>query len=184
MRNAALFLADGFEEIEAVGTVDALRRANIKTILVSITEERKVTGTHCISVMADALFANVDYSDVYALILPGGMPGTFNLNEYDPLKDLLVRHNEAGKLIAAIGSAPWVLGELELLKGREVTCYRGYEHHLAGATVTEETCVKDGNIITGKGPGFVFDFAQKIIIHMQSRYMADMVAIGLQLPIW
>lgn len=176
MKKAALFLATGFEEIEAVGTVDVLRRGNIQTTIVSVSGQLQVSGAHGIAVVADALFADTDFSDMDALILPGGMPGATNLNVCEPLKQLLVKHAEEGKLIAAICAAPLVLGGLGLLNGRRATCYPGFEPLLVDAAVAAEPVVADGHIITGKGPGFVFDFALSIIACLQTKNNADTIA--------
>jgi 4-methyl-5(b-hydroxyethyl)-thiazole monophosphate biosynthesis len=176
MKKAVLFLATGFEETEAVGTIDILRRGGIETIVVSITGEHKVTGAHGLAVVADSLFSKTDFSDVSALILPGGMPGSSNLNACEPLKQLIVKHHGKGKLIAAICAAPLVLGELGLLKGRRATCYPGFEPQLIGATLAEGASVADGNIITGKGPGLVFNFALSIVAYLQGTKTASGVA--------
>ncbi|MDR1556939.1 MAG: DJ-1/PfpI family protein [Tannerellaceae bacterium] len=176
MNKAVIFLAEGFEEAEAVDTIDVLRRGKIKTTAVSISEEHKVKGAHGITLIADALFSETDFSDVDALILPGGMPGASHLNTCEPLKQLLVKHYEERKLIAAICAAPIVLGGLGLLKGRRATCYPGFGHQLIGATLSDDPVVADGNIITGRGPGLVFDFALAILSHMQTKLWADDVA--------
>jgi 4-methyl-5(b-hydroxyethyl)-thiazole monophosphate biosynthesis len=179
MKKAVLFLATGFEETEAVGTVDVLRRGDIQTSIVSISEEHKVTSAHGVSIIADALFTEIDFSDIDALILPGGMPGASDLNSCEPLKQLLVKHYEEGKLVAAICAAPLVLGGLGLLKGRRGTCYPGFEQYLTGVILSNETAVTDGNVITGKGPGFVFDFALSIVAYLQTESSADSIAKGL-----
>lgn len=163
MKRVALFLANGFEEIEALGTLDILRRAQIPVKTVSITKERTVTGAHDIQVIADTTFHEADFSAVEVLVLPGGMPGAKHLNEHEGVKKLLLDFNEQGKLIAAICAAPMVLGGLRLLESKQVTCYPGFEPELIGAQVTGESVVVDGNITTGKGPGLVFDFALRLV---------------------
>ena len=163
MKKVALFLAKGFEEIEAIGTVDILRRAQINVVTVSITDYNVVTGAHNISVTADKTFNDTDFSDFEMLILPGGMPGAKNLNEHEDLKKLISNFNTKGKLIAAICAAPMVLGGLGILDGKRATCYPGFEPELIGAKITEESVVVDENIITGKGPGFVFDFGLRLV---------------------
>ena len=132
MKKAIVFLANGFEEMEATGTVDVLRRGGIGVKTVSITNERKVVGAHHMEYMADALFSEIDFSDVDALILPGGMPGSSNLNECEPLKERLIEQYKNNKIVAAICAAPMVLGGLGLLKGRRATCYPGFEPKLIG----------------------------------------------------
>ncbi len=181
MKKAFVFLATGFEEIEAAGTIDVLRRGEVETTIVSITGELKVAGAHGIELMADALFEDTDFTDADALILPGGMPGSNNLNACEPLKELVVKHYDQGKLTAAICAAPLVLGGLGILKGRRATCYPGFEPQLIGATITGEPAVIDGNVITGKGPGLVFDFALAILKVLKGKAVAEEVASGLLL---
>lgn len=163
MKKVSLFLANGFEEIEALATVDILRRAQVQVQTVSITSDRVVTGAHGVPVTADCTFDSADFSNVEALILPGGMPGAKHLNEHEGLKALITRFNEEKKLLAAICAAPMVFGGMGLLKGKKATCYPGFEAELKGAQVTGESVVVDGNITTGKGPGLVFDFALSLV---------------------
>jgi 4-methyl-5(b-hydroxyethyl)-thiazole monophosphate biosynthesis len=180
MKRAVVFLAAGFEESEAVVTIDVLRRGGIETTVASITEELTVTGAHGLKVVADALLTDVDYSAVDALVLPGGMPGSSNLNACEPLRQLLVAHHSAGKLVAAICAAPLVLGGLGLLKGRKATCYPGFETQLAGATITGEAVTVDAGVITGRGPGVVFAFALSIVARLKGQPVAGEVSAALQ----
>lgn len=163
MKKVALFLANGFEETEALGTVDVLRRAQIPVETISITDEKTVIGAHNIPVVADKVFQEADFSQVAVLVLPGGMPGAKNLNEHDGLKKLIAKFNKEGEMIAAICASPLVFGGLGLLKNKRATIYPGFEAELKGAQVTGENVVVDGNITTGKGPGMVFDFALKLV---------------------
>lgn len=163
MKKVALFLANGFEEIEALGTVDILRRAQIPVETVSITDEKKVTGAHNIPVLADKTFAELDFSAIEVLVLPGGMPGAKHLDEHEELKRKIKEHAEKGKVVAAICAAPIVLGGLGLLDGKKATCYPGFEPGLIGANVTGDNVSVDKNIVTGKGPGLVFEFALKLV---------------------
>jgi len=163
MKRNYLFLAPGFEEIEAIATLDVLRRAGLDVCSVSISESLKVTGAHGISVEADSLFANVDFTEAEMLILPGGMPGTKNLNAHDGLKAELTRHAKSDKPLAAICAAPMILGQLGLLEGKEATCYPGNEVYLKGAILSEYMIVQDGNIITASGPGVAVEFALQIV---------------------
>ncbi|MDH6305798.1 4-methyl-5(b-hydroxyethyl)-thiazole monophosphate biosynthesis [Parabacteroides sp. PF5-5] len=181
MKKAFVFLATGFEEVEATGTIDVLRRGEVETTVVSITGDCKVTGAHGLQLVADKLFEETDFTDADALILPGGMPGSSNLNAYAPLKDLLVKHYDQGKVVAAICAAPLVLGGLGLLKGRRATCYPSFEPQLIGATITGEAAVIDGNVVTGKGPGLVFDFALALVKVLNGKPIAEEVAAGLLL---
>lgn len=181
MKKAFLFLATGFEETEATGTVDLLRRGGIDAQLVSITGNHVVTGAHGMQLKADTLLAETYFDDAEALILPGGMPGSNNLNDCEPLKELLVEQYKAGRIVAAICAAPLVLGGLGLLKGRRVTCYPGFEPTLIGATVTGEAVEVDGQVITGRGPGLVFNFGLALVAAIKNEAVAEEVAAGLLL---
>lgn len=163
MKKVALFLASGFEEIEALGTIDILRRAQISVETISITDDNHVTGAHHLTVLADKTFSELDFSTVDVLVLPGGMPGAKNLDEHGELKRQVKAFAEKGKNVAAICAAPIVLGGLGLLDGRKATCYPGFESKLIGAKTTGEKVVVADNIITGKGPGCMFDFALKLV---------------------
>jgi 4-methyl-5(b-hydroxyethyl)-thiazole monophosphate biosynthesis len=181
MKKTFIFLAAGFEEIEAIATIDVIRRGELDITIVSVTGQLQVTGAHGIPVTADALFEDTDFSSGDLLILPGGMPGASNLNAHPELKNLLKQYAQAGKKIAAICAAPLVLGGLDLLQGKKATAYPGYESTLKGATYQDKPVVKDGNIITGKGPGFAFDFGLAIVEELQGKVKADKVATGLLL---
>lgn len=159
MKNVLLFLVDGFEEIEALATVDVLRRAGVQVTTVSINPTEVVTGAHGIPVIADALFADCAPAEADMLVLPGGMPGAANLDAHEGLRAAISAHAEAGKWLAAICAAPMVYGHMGLLNGKNATCYPGFESELAGATYTAAPVEKDGNIITGKGPAVVLPFA-------------------------
>ncbi len=166
-----LFLDNGFEEIEAITTIDLLRRANIALTTVSITGKPMVLGAHNIAVEADGLFENVDFDDAEMLILPGGQT---HLDQHNGLRELLVQHNDAGKEIAAICAAPSVLGKLGILKGKQATCYPGFESFL-GESYVGGLVVESKNIITAKGPGLAADFAFCIIEHIKGSDVADQV---------
>lgn len=166
-----IFLDNGFEEIEAITTIDLLRRADIPVTMVSVTGIEAVLGAHNIAVKADALFANVDFSDAEMLILPGGAT---RLREHSDLCDLLVGHNDNNKLIAAICAAPSVLGQLGILHGKQATCYPGFESYL-GDSFIDGLVVESKNIITAKGPGLSSDFAFCIIEKLKGSDVADKV---------
>ena len=166
-----LFLDNGFEEIEAITTIDLLRRANIPLTTVSITGKAMVLGAHNIAVEADGLFENVDFDDAEMLILPGGAT---HLDQHNGLCELLILHNDADKKIAAICAAPSVLGKLGILKGKQATCYPGFENFL-GESYVGGLVVESKNIITAKGPGLAADFAFCIIEHIKGSDVADQV---------
>lgn len=175
MAKAYVFLADGFEDIEALAPVDILRRGGIDVKTVSINGADTVTSAHDIQVKADLLFADADLSDADLLMLPGGMPGAKNLDEHEGVRRALVRHAEQQKLIGAICAAPMVLGHLGLLRGRHATCYPGFDSELDGATYTAEPCTADGNIITGKGPGASFAYGYRLLEELKGeRVVAEL----------
>lgn len=171
-----LFLATGFEEIEAVATIDVIRRAQLEITTVSVTGRLDVTGAHGINVKADALFDEVNFSRAEMLILPGGMPGTLNLENYQPLTTLLKDHNKRGGRIAAICAAPSVLGKMHLLRNLQAVCYPGFEEQLAGAFVCKEPVVISSNITTSRGPGFADQFGLAIVRQLRGNEVADQVA--------
>lgn len=166
-----LFLSTGFEEIEALTTVDLLRRANISLTTVSCEDSQMVLGSHKINVEADKLYKDCDFSDAEMLILPGG---SLRLMEFKPLHELLIKHNAENKEIAAICAAPSVLGHLGILEGKQATCYPGFENYLGDAYVGG-LVVESKNIVTAKGPGLSADFAFCLIEHLAGNEVADAV---------
>jgi len=159
--NAYVFLAEGFEEIEAVTIIDVLRRGGLAVKVVAVGHGRAVTGAHGITVTADILIAEAKEADL--MILPGGMPGTTNLGASEHLKAIFTQHAATDKRYAAICAAPMVLGQWGLLKGKKATCYPGCESNLTGATVVNESVVIDGDCITSRGVGTALEFALKLV---------------------
>lgn len=176
MAKTVIFLAEGFEEIEALTVVDLLRRAGIEIITASIMGKKSVTGSHNITVEADALFEDIDFENTDMLILPGGMPGTTNLDNYAPLKEQISKFNEQGKALAAICAAPTVYGKMGLLQGKKATCFPGREPDLLGADVQTTETVKDGHFITSRGMGTAIPFGLAIIEHFQGAEAAKEMA--------
>ena len=170
-----LFLADGFEEIEALTPVDMLRRAGVEVVTVSINETEKVTGAHGITVIADVLVNDVQPADVDMVILPGGLPGVDNLRNCPKVIEFIDVADKKGAFIAAICAAPRIIGEKGLLKGKKVTCYPGFEQYLLGADCTADGCVRDGNIITAKGMGKSCEFARCLIEALKDKETADKI---------
>ncbi|MCM1429460.1 MAG: DJ-1/PfpI family protein [Clostridium sp.] len=183
MKHSYIFLAEGFEEIEALTVLDLLRRADIPVKTVSITSSLQVTGVHGVVVNADLLYDNTLFADAPWLILPGGMPGATNLYEFAPLQGLLSQQAESATgRIAAICAAPAVvLGQLGLLSGRSATCYPGFEDLLKGASHVDSAVVEDGKFITANGPANAMLWALAIIKATLGRQIADQVASGLLL---
>ena len=176
MANTAIFLADGFEEIEALTVVDLLRRAQIEIKTVSIMGRMDVIGSHNITVKADVLFDELDFSEVDMIILPGGMPGTTNLFNYEPLKEKIQEFADNGKLLSAICAAPTVYGKMGLLNGKNACCYPGCEKDLAGANTTTNEVTVDGNFTTSRGMGTAIPFGLAIIERFQGKQAADEMA--------
>lgn len=167
-----VFLADGFEEIEALSVVDILRRAGVSVATVGVTGE-VVTGSHKISVVSDIKINEVDKTEIEAIVLPGGVPGTPNLKANKSLLDILAYARERDILICAICAAPSILGELGYLKGVRATCYPGYEDTMD--IYENSPVVKDGNIITGRAAGSAHLFAFEIVKALKGEKEADRV---------
>ncbi len=166
------FLAEGFEEIEAITTVDMLRRAGIdvSTVAVGGDESNLVKGAHGIAVKADS--DKVDFENIEGIILPGGMPGTVNLEISDAVQkalDFCIRNN---LYIFAICAAPQILGHKGILEGKKATCYPGFGTELKGAVLSDLPAVKDGKVITAKGPGATVEFAAEIIKELKGESKA------------
>ena len=159
MKGVYIFLADGFEEIEALTPVDVLRRAGADVKTVSVSDELCVRGSHGISVAADITINSVDPDAAEMYVIPGGMPGTNNLFACEELKKLLSDGVGSGKYIAAICAAPSVLGRLGLLEGKKATCYPGFEKYLSGADYTAQPVERDGMFITARGMGVALEFS-------------------------
>ena len=158
-----VFLANGFEEIEALTPIDMLRRAGIETTSVSITSENTVVGAHNIAVLADKTVYDITPDNIDAVILPGGMPGADNLNASQEVHAFIDRAVAMGKPVCAICAAPYILGEKGLLKDKKATCYPGFEKSLLGATPSDDGCIVDGSIVTAKAMGKAIDFSLAII---------------------
>ena len=170
---AVIFLTTGFEEIEALATIDILNRGGVDVRSVSLTDAKTVTGGHNISVVADFLFEEADFENAQMLIVPGG---TVRFNEHDGLKREILKFTDKGKAIAAICAAPMVFGGLGLLKGKKATCYPGFEKYLIDADVTEKPVEIDGNITTGRAAGYTFDFALELLKQLRGKEKAEEIA--------
>lgn len=178
-KDILVYLTTGFEEIEALATVDILRRAGLSVKTVSLVGNKEVVGSHQIPVIADILFEDVNLNEVELLVLPGGTP---KFDDHNGLKKHILEFNSRGKNIAAICASPMVFGGLGLLRGKRATCYPGFEKYLEGATLaTTEAVVIDGNIVTGRGPGLTLDFALTLVEIVAGKTKRDEVASGLLL---
>ena len=167
-----LFLANGFEEIEALCPLDLLRRAGLEVTTVGVGGEM-ISGSHGITVAADIPEGMYADSKPDMIILPGGMPGAKHLDEsrvVDTALKAAVRH---GSFIVAICAAPMVLGHRGLLAGKEAICYPGFEDHLTGANISDKRVVRDGNIITAAGMGVALEFGLALVAALKGQDAAD-----------
>ncbi len=176
MNKIAVFFAEGFEEIEALTVVDLCRRAGIDTQMVSVTGQQSVTGSHKIAVAMDAGFEDVDFDQLDMIVLPGGMPGTKNLEAHDGLMKQVDAFYEAGKGVAAICAAPSILGHRGILKGRKACSYPGFEKELEGANVVYDNVAVSDHVITSRGMGCAIDFSLAIIEALCGKEVAEKLA--------
>ena len=191
MKGAYIFFANGFEETEALAPIDVLRRGGVDIRIVPIYDDRTVTGSHRIPMIADMSFPEfleevrlegTTAGDI--MVFPGGMPGSTNLAACDRLMELMLDHYAAGGSVAAICAAPSVvLSKLPGLAGKTMTCYDGFEPALLGKGVkhTKEGVATDGNIITGRGAGHAVAFGLAILAHLKGKETADKVAASIML---
>lgn len=179
MPECAIFLAEGFEDCEAMITIDILRRARFHIDTVSVTDERMVLSSHKVPVMADKVWNEIHPEDYEVLILPGGRVGTANLEAFTPLKEAVKKHFEAGKLTCAICAAPSILGHMGLLKGRKYTCFPEFDGDYGGF-YQQELSVVDGSLITGRGMGAAIEFARNIAKQYCSSEEMDRLDYGMQ----
>jgi 4-methyl-5(b-hydroxyethyl)-thiazole monophosphate biosynthesis len=170
---AALFIMEGFEETEALCTVDILRRADIDVTIVSLDGCEKVTGRSGITVFADALFDGIEDKEFDMLIIPGG---TIAYTEHESLLKLVKKYHDEGRKLAAICAAPAVFGKLGLLAGKRALIYPGMEHWLKGTLPSCEIVETDGNITTSQGPGTTVYFALRLVEILAGKETAETVA--------
>lgn len=163
MSKIAVFFAEGYEEIEALTVVDLCRRAGIETVMVGVTDDKCVTGSHGIPVVMDMGLLDVDFDALDMIVLPGGMPGTKNLEACELLMEKVDAFYAAGKDVAAICAAPSILGHRGILNGKRACCYPGFEEHLTGAEVTKNSVEVSDNVITSRGMGCAIDFSLAIV---------------------
>lgn len=181
MKTMYVFLAEGFEEIEALAPVDVMRRAGLAVTTVSVTDDRVVRGAHGIPVVADTTFGTLDFADAALLFLPGGLPGATNLEVHEGLGKLLVEKTEqTDVIISAICAAPLVLGGLGLLQDKQATCYPGFEDTMTGAAYTAAKVTVDGNVFTACGPAAAWELGFTFVEHFCGAAKADELRKGMQ----
>ena len=183
MKDSFVFLADGFEEIEAISVIDILRRAGIPVTTVSITASLQVRGAHGVTVVADVLYDSTIFTDAEWLIFPGGLPGATNLYEFAPLQGLIKNQAESehGRMAAICAAPGEVLGQLGVLRGEKFTCYPGFEEKVDGGIHEEAKVVVSGKYVTANGPSSATLWALKIVEETLGEDKASEVASGMLL---
>ncbi len=176
MKDICVFFGEGYEEIEALTVVDILRRGGLPVKMVSIIDNMEMTGSHQITVKMDCLLSELDFDQVEMIVLPGGMPGTKNLENCIPLMEQVDAFAKAGRPIGAICAAPSILGHRGILKGKAACSYPSSEEELEGAQVLKEPSVVSDNIITGRGMGVAIPFALSILERYQGKEAAEKMA--------
>ncbi len=175
-----VFLADGFEEIEALAPVDFLRRAGIEVNIVGVTGD-VCTGAHGIEVKTDVSLSDVNLNEkVEGVILPGGMPGADNLDKSPEVHNAIDYCIEKGNFVCAICAAPFILGKKGLLNGKKATCFPGFEEYLAGAEILSDGVVRDGNIITARGAGVAWEFGAEIAAQIVGKEKSEGILGAIQ----
>lgn len=176
MKKAYLFLAAGFEEVEALTVVDILRRGGVDCMTVSVMGDYDVTSSHNVTVRADLVFEHQSLEDGDMLIMPGGIPGTPNLKAHKGLEKLIHQYEEDGKYLAAVCAAPTIYGEMGLLQGKAATCFPGMEEGLVGADKKTDKVVCDGQFITSRGMGTCIDFGLTLLEKLADKETAETIA--------
>lgn len=180
MAKAYVFLADGFETVEALAVVDILRRAGVDTVTVGVSQKNEIISAQKITMKADKMLADGEYTDGDIVFLPGGMPGTKNLEADKKVLDIVKKQYESGKIVTAICAAPSVLGHMGILQGKKATCYPGFEKDLYGAEVLEQRVVEDGSIITSRGMGTAIDLGLALVKRVCGSDESEKIAAGIQ----
>ncbi len=174
-----VFLANGFEETEALAPVDVLRRGGVEVKTVGV-EGEYVTGSHGIIVKPDITINDVLFTEIDMIVLPGGMPGTINLMSDDKVNKTIDYCTQNDKYVAAICAAPMILGEKGLLDGKNAICFPGFEEHLKGAKLSDDKVIADGKFITAKGAGVAIPFGLKLLETLTNAEKSKEVAEAMQ----
>jgi 4-methyl-5(b-hydroxyethyl)-thiazole monophosphate biosynthesis len=181
MAKVYVFLADGFEDVEALIPVDVLRRGGVEVLTVSTNPDVMVESAHGVSICADIMFDEANYSDADLLMLPGGMPGASNLFAHEGVCEAVKAQFAAGKKVSAICAAPAVvLAQLGILDGKKATCYPGFEKMLTKAEYTGDLVTVDGNITTAEGPAAAFPYAYELLAQLVDKQTSDQIAEGMR----
>lgn len=174
------FLAEGFEELEAIAPIDLVKRAGVEVKTVGVGSDT-ITGSHGITFKTDLTDSDIVLSDeLSGIILPGGMPGTINLENNENVQKAIDYCSDNEKLICAICAAPSVLGHKNLLDGKEAISYPGFEKDLYGAEISNKAVAVSDNIITAKGAGVAVDFALEIVAYIKGRDVSHKIREQIQ----
>lgn len=179
MNTSYIFLAAGFEEIEALTVVDVMRRAGMDIKTVSITDSHTVIGAHGIPVTTDLVYDKTDFITPEWLIIPGGMPGAENLSKFAPLNSILINQSASGKIAAICAAPAVVLAPLGILDGKEATCYPGFEKKMGAAIRRDSPVIALNNLITANGPSAAMRFALAIVANSMGEAVAQEVGSGM-----
>jgi 4-methyl-5(b-hydroxyethyl)-thiazole monophosphate biosynthesis len=183
MAKVCVLLAQGFEEIEATAVIDVLRRAEVDVVTLAVKGAGPggldVTGSHAITVRADRTLAAGAGETWEMIILPGGVPGSSHLRDDPDVQALIRKQSQAGRKLAAICAAPIALGSAGVLQGKRATSYPGLEAQLPGATYSQERVVRDGNVVTSRGPGTSLEFALELVSQLRSSEVAQKLRQGM-----
>ncbi len=174
MPRVAVILAEGFEEVEAIAVIDVLRRAGIDTVIAGL-HDGHIASARNVKVVPDSVIDAVKADDFDMLVLPGGQPGSDNLNADPRVKKLITDFSQKGKLTGAICAAPYVLANAGVLAGRRATSYPSYKDRLGGASYEEKSVVVDGNVLTSRGAGTALTFGLAIVEKLVSREKAQKI---------
>lgn len=176
-----IFLANGFEETEMIFPLNLMRRAGLDVKTVSVTEDEVVTGSHGIGIKADLTVFSDEYDITKAemFMLPGGMPGSLNLEASAEVQKAIAFALANDRYLAAICAAPMVLGKAGALKGKKAVCYPGFEKHLIGAQNTSDRCVIDGKVITAIGCGAAMELGLTIVSELCGKETAESIKNGI-----
>ena len=180
MKKVLVFLAEGFETIEALSVVDVCNRAKVTCHACSLIENRTVNSAHGTMVLCDKLISDNDLETYDAIVLPGGMPGSTNLRDNEKVQSLIKKYNKENKIVAAICAAPIALAKAGVIEGKKVTSYPGFKDELGNVNyVEEDTVVVDGNIITSRGPATALVFGLEILKKLGYEKEAEEIREGM-----
>lgn len=175
MKKALIFLAEGFEEVEALSVLDALKRGGVEVTTASVGEDKAVKSSHGVTIVADVKVSEVKDRAFDLVFLPGGMPGSINLAQSWDVNEIVIRHSQSA-LVAAICAAPAVvLGPAGLLEGKKATCYPGCDEYYPGFEFSSEGVVEDGRIITAKSAAYGWKLGFVLVRRLMGEEAADKV---------